>query len=286
VASRALQQPEAIMNSHAAIPLSAKRLDHFIPPSTEGKPNEIAFALRIATPSERDMIGTKMFRMGVVTVDDSLIRATMIDELYNMDWGKGDDAANEAYADEIAGRLESYWVRGQSEEQALFGWSEREVQRIADEQAEGVKREPEPMPTGFIKPRERAEMKLLSDRIARESSRIRDLMAQRLDYAKTNDRLLCRIHIVKIAAPAELADGLPELKFDADGTLSEESLDEIRERIGPEGYRELVLRIDGQYRLAEEERKNSDLPPGKQSPPNGSTEPSGDSASSDGSSTT
>lgn len=271
------------MNKPAPLPLSAKRLDYFTPPSIKGKPNEICFGLRIATPSERDRIGTKLYEMGIRTVDESLVRATMIDELYNMDWGKGD--ANEVYAEELAGKLESFWVRAEAEQQAIAAWSEREIERMRDQEAEGVEKEAEPMPSGFIKPRERAEMHILCDRIAGESQRVRELMGKRLDFGKRNDQILCRIHVVGIDVPSDSAVSLPMLEYDPDGLLSEESLDDIRELIGSAAYRELVLRIDQQYNLSEEERKNSDSLLVKPSPLNGSTEPSGDSASSDGKST-
>lgn len=272
------------MNVQATIPSTAKRIDYFTPPSLKGQPNETAFGLRVATPSERDTIGTRLFRMGITSVDESLIRATTIDVLYDMDWGKGSPEANEAHADVVAGQLESYWLRTEAEQQAIALWNEREQQRILDAAApDGVERESEPPPQGLIKPRERSQMRLLSDRIARESSRIRDLMSKRLEFAKTNDRLLCRIHIVSIAVDS--GSTAPKLDYDEEGILTEESLDEIRERIGDQAYRELVTRIDAQYSLPEDERKNSDSPLEKPLPPNGSTEPSDDLASSAGSST-
>jgi hypothetical protein len=222
-----------------------------------------------------------MYEMGLSAVDDTLVRAVMIDDLYNMDWGKGD--GNEAYADELAGQLESFWIRGQAQDQALAEWREREVERVRDELAGAPPKEAEPMPTGFITPREHAQMRILSDQVARQSQRMRELTARRVDFGKMNDQLLARIHVVSIE-PKDPACPV-ELKFDADGVMTVASLDDLRDYIGDKAYRELVRHIDRQYSLAEAERKNSDSLPGKPSPPSGSTEASGESASSDGNST-
>lgn len=302
------------------IPLSSKRTDVFTPPSLKPQPKivdgpdgpypsatetvggekEIGFVIRIPTPSERDMIGTRLFELGLTSVTQETIRATMVDELYKIDWaadapdpeeaGTPDRAAyNEAAADERAEFLDGYWQRQSVDELATERWMEQEAERVRDEGAGADPKEPTPQPVKTIKVREHARAKLLIDDMMERSVRLRMLAARQMDYGRQNAQMMVRLHVLALQWDSDGGKRqLPEsvkLERDETGLVTTESVDSIREWIGTRAWDELVNRIDNHYSLSEEERKNSDLPLAKLSDQTGSHEQSGGSELNDGSST-
>lgn len=293
------------------IPTSAKRTARFTPPSLrpvkdeesgadKGGAKECAFVLRIPTPSERDQIGTRLYELGVTTVSQESIRATLIDDLFNQDWAAllapADIAAqgledpekratyNELEAEKRAEFLDGYWSKAQIDEMAITEWKEKEVQRRLDVAAGAKDEGPLAEPMKTVTPREHARSKLMVDDMMERSYRLRKLAAQQLDYSRRNGLMMVRVHVLD-QLPKDPEAWPVTLERDAEGLLTEETVDELREHIGDIAYHELVNAVNGHYDLAEEERKNSDSPLGTPSDPNGSETLSGGSESNDGSST-
>lgn len=268
------------MTRHIAIPLTSKRTDVFTPPSLVGEPNEVEFQIRIPTPTERDTQGATLMAAGVVPISQEVIRATMIDELFNTDWGKGEQ--NEAHAEDLAGTLEGFWQLEIQHEQAMGAWAEQEVQRLEDKK-NGVDKPQVPPPADPIPPRMRAKCRLIIHDITEKSQRLRDLLSKHINFDKLATVATVRINLKSMAPkhpdkwPADVA-----LERDQQGFVKVSSIDDLRDHIGKAAWGELVQRVDGHFNLSEEERKNFDSPLENGSDQIGSPGPSGDGESSDG----
>jgi hypothetical protein len=274
--------------------MTAKRTARFTPASLVDTDKECAFVLRIPTPTERDRIGARLYELGVTTVSQETIRATLIDELFKQDWSvlasdgivrneEDRENFNELYAEECAEFLDGYWQRSEVDQEATSRWQEQEVQRVLDEAAGAPARAPAPQPVRTIKSREHARAKLLVDDMQERSTRLRSLAARQMDYGRQNGTMMGRLHILSME-PKD-PENWPVVLERVDDLITEESIDQLREHIGDGAWREIVGGIDGHYALDEEEEKNFDSPPEKPSGQIGSHERSGESESSDGRST-
>jgi hypothetical protein len=244
-------------------------------------PSPQRFILSVPTATDREQINSRLISLGLSQVTQEQIRATLIEELYYQDWGKGSDEANEAEADEIANFLDGCWQRVDAHNMALERWQEQEIERVLDEAAGAPSRERAEQPPKIITVRENARMQRVIERMMADSQAMRDMAAKRNDYQRRNALLLARIHVID----ASNVGGLTLERDPRTRTLSEETVLALREQVDDASWGDLITTIDQMYRLEETERKNSVSPPASSSTPGGSSEPSADTSASGGSST-
>lgn len=266
------------------IPLSALRRT-FTPPSLEADKPKVSpvLILREPTETETDVLGMELFRRNVAPVSQETIRATMIDEIYNLyavpvEGGGVDESA----ADEKASLLEEVWQHEGAFQAAVQLWQDQEIQRRRDKAAGVAVPEPDDFPVNACPVRTKAKSQLLIDDVTQRSIRIRDLIVQQNSYEYAQRRMMSRLYILdwKNLGPK------PEYVEGEEGEcLTEASLDRLWKEIGPVARREVEQEIERSFDLGEEERKNSDSPVGSGREASGSPQPSDDSANNDGSST-
>lgn len=246
-------------------------------------PEPLVFTLKIPTSIERDQINSRLIRLGLSNVSQQHMRATMIEELFEMDWGKGSKEANEAEAEDIANFLDGCWQRQEVHDEAIGKWEEQERERIMDEAYGAPARERAPLPPKIISVRELARMHLLVDRVMSESQRMRDLTAKATDFNRANSVLLFRIHVKAVRRGNE---SLPIEWDQALDVMTEQSFAEIREAIDDPTWNDVVAHINNMYILNGYEEKNSDSPLEKLPGQTGSVEQSGGTEASGGNSMT
>lgn len=249
------------------IAITAERLIPFTPTSLAGRVDPL-FHLKVPTPDQRDMLATTLSRMGVRPVSQEIMRATLIDALY--------DRGNDEQADLDAEMLETFWQTGMLDEQALASWHEQEIERQRDIAAGAPWVPPVPMPKAVTSARMKAKARLLVDEMTTSSPRMIALLERQMDYNRHQAFVLVRIGVAATSMP-----GL-KLEFGIDGYLTEASAHAIRNALADTVWLELIEKIDESYRLTGEEEKNSVSPLEPPSGPSGSAEPSDASASSDG----
>lgn len=256
----------------------------------ENIPVSPKFFLKIPTSVEREQINSRLTSLGLAGVSQEMIRASMIEAMYEHDWGKGLPADNEAEAEELAGFLDGIWQREEVQQRALAHYQEQEYERILDVSAGAPIGERLPLPPRIISVREQAKAVMLIDTIMTASRRMRDLAARQMDFTRQNALMLVRINLVGVA---DLVTRLPIEPDPRDKALTEAVANEVLESlstnfgkvVGKLAWDELCQKIDHLYRLDGFEEKNSDSPLGKLNGATGSPVPSGDTAISGGPST-
>lgn len=244
-------------------------------------PKPMKFFLKVPTSIEREQINGRFLQLGLTRVTQEVMRATMIEELFEQDWGKGSPEANEAEAESIANFLDGFWQREEAHNAAIARWQEQEVERVLDEAEGAPMRAREELPPKIITVRENAKMQLLIGRMSKQSERMRGLMAEADDFARRNAMILVRAHVVGAENVAiELAQDPRTM------ALPESQVEALRELMDDASWLDLVSRIDSMYKLDGYEEKNFDSPPVKLSGQTGSEERSGDIGTSGGSLTT
>lgn len=246
-------------------------------------PAPLVFTLKIPTSIERDQINSRLIRLGLSNVSQQHMRATMIEELFEMDWGKGSKEANEAEAEDIANFLDGCWQRQEVHDNAIGAWEEQERERIMDEAYGAPARERAPLPPKIITVRELARMHLLVDRVMSESQRMRDLTAKATDFNRANSVLLFRIHVKAVRRGSE---SLPIEWDQALDVMTEQSFAQIREALDDVTWNDVVTHINNLYVLNGYEEKNSGSPLEKLPDQTGLAEQSGATGANGGNSTT
>jgi len=247
-------------------------------------PKPITFLIQTPTPIERDQINSRLVMMGLTQVTQQQIRATMIEELFAHDWGKGDDAANEAYAEEVANFLDGVWLRQETHDAAIERWQEQEIQRVMDEADGAPSRERAALPPKIITVRENARQQNIIDEMMLSRPRLRELASRNLDFSRRNAILLVRMHVVGARQAGSAIEGIA--RDPVTNALPEETANRLRDLIGDvAAWNDLVGYIDRLYSLDESERKNFDSPLEKPSPIDGFPAPSGGQENSAGNST-
>lgn len=250
-------------------------------------PTPQVFLVDIPTSTQREQINSRLISLGLQQITQEQIRMTMIEELFHQDWTppgaeKLSPSENEGVAEDNANFLDSVWLRQQAHDEAIERWKEQEVERIADQKHGAPAREAAPMPPKIIGIREQSRLTLLIDRMMTQSQRMRDLAAANMDFGRRNAILLVRMHVVGVRG---FTPAMPLERDRLTRTLSEETVNALREQVDDQSWLELVAYIDRLYKVDGGEEKNSDSPLGRSPLPSGSTEPSGDPASNGGSST-
>lgn len=267
------------MSRQQYIPLSALSVT-YTPPALE-KPDgkdEPEFTLRQPTEGEAERLGFELYRLGFSPISQETVRATMIDEIYNLYTKDVDGSPDETEADTKASILEEVWQHEAAYQAQVQLWTEQERQRLADKKVGVPVEDAAEFPTNPCPVRTRARSQLLIDDIIAKSQRMRNLTVEQNGYQFVQARWILRIYItgwkgLKVK---------PEFENDA---LTDACLDALINEIGATARRQLSAHIEDLFDLAEEERKNSDLPAESGPPENGSPEPSDASASSGGNST-
>jgi hypothetical protein len=250
-------------------------------------PKPQKFLIAVPTTVEREQINSRLVSLGLKQITQEMIRATMIEELYQQDWSLPDEGAisyelNQQRAEDNANFLDSVWLRQQAHDEATRRWSEQEIERTLDTENGAPERPRAPMPPKIIGIREQARMQLLIDRMMTESQRLRDLAAANMDFGRRNALLMARMHVVGVEnfdPPIEIERGRHTR------AMSEDTVLLLRQAVDDISWQQLINYIDRLYQIDGGEEKNSDSPPGKPSLPGGSTEPNESPESNGGSST-
>lgn len=295
------QRAGTIVGTHASDMIAeawSKKIDLFAKVSNERRKAEEAFAeiglpptfiIKVPTAVEREQINVRLVQMGLTSVSDEQLRASLIETLYEIKWAaelEKPEIDDEAHADELAALLDGFWQQEIIQGQAFAEWRTQEVERTLDEMNGAPARPAEPTPSRLISVRQEAQVRLLTDRLM-EEARMRKILAKRLDFARRNAVIIVRMNLVGV-------EGLDvELVHEPlMNVLSEDSVNALRNAIddrfgkqrGNDAWVELVAHIDLLYSLDEFERGNFDSPLGKPLDQTGSIGLSGDTAISDGSS--
>lgn len=250
----------------------------------------MVFLVRTPTSLERDQINVRLVSLGLTTVTEEQLRASMIETLYEIDWQRelaDEEIDSVAYADDMAAFMDGYWQQETIQSNAFAAWRDQEEERLFDVYNGVLPREAEEPPVRLISVRDEAKMRLLVDRLM-EEPRMRRILGKRLDFARRNAVIIVRINLRGVEGFGE-----GTLQFEKfEDVLTEDSVNALREAIvqtygkavGDKAWIELVSFIDGLYGLDEFETGNSDSPLEKPLDPTGSIVPSGDISISDGSS--
>lgn len=295
------QRVGTIVGTHASDMIAeawSKKIDLFAKVSNERRKAEEAFAeiglpptfiIKVPTAVEREQINVRLVQMGLTSVSDEQLRASLIETLYEVKWSvelENPEINDEAHADELAALLDGFWQQEIIQGQAFAQWRSQELERSLDEMSGAPARPAEPTPPRIISVRQEAQVRILTDRLM-EEPRMRRIIAKRLDFARRNAVIIVRMNLVGV-------EGLDvELIHEPlMNVLTEDSVNALRNAIdarfgkqrGNDAWVELVGHIDLLYSLDEFERGNSDSPLGKPLDQTGSIAPSGATAISDGSS--
>jgi len=254
----------------------------------EKYPTPQRFTIAVPTTVEREQISSRLVSMGLTQVTQEQIRATMIEELYNVDWrpegheGEWDPLENEAVAEDKANFLDGCWLRQTAHDNAIDQWNEQEIERITDE-AEGAPPRPRAeLPPKIITVRESARMELTVADMMMRSQKLRNLAAANMDFSRRNAMLLLRIHVMAV----NFETGVPIERDRFTRAISLEAVNALREKVDDTSWDELVTFVNRLYILDGGEEKNSGSRHENLPLPSGSTEPSVGQADSGGSSTT
>ena len=95
-------------------------------------PAPLTFILAMPTGADRDLLAARMTQAGVMQINQDIMRSLMIQELFVQDWGKGSDAANEVHAEELANRIDDFWMKSEIQDSTFAEWAELERQRVLD----------------------------------------------------------------------------------------------------------------------------------------------------------
>lgn len=252
---------------------TAARVSEFTPAALLAADPQPVFWIKTPTPFERDSLASMLVRLGVTQPSTELVRATLIDTLY--------DLYPEAEADEHANALDTFWQLSAADDQAFSIWYEQEQQRLADIEAGAPDRGPAPKPVTLLTPRQKAKARLLIEDVQQRSDRMLKLVQRRMDYSRQQGFALVRLGLKAI----DNMPGFETVKVGADGFATKEYVEALREAMADDAWYQLIERIDQGYNLSGSEVGNSASPPAKPSDPIGSPGPNGASESSDGSST-
>lgn len=260
-----------------AIPTTAHRLHFFaIPSLVPEDPAEQAPGIRLQVPTglEKDMLQSLFITLGVQQTSDSLMRAVMIDDLYNHY-----DAEE---ADRRANLLDSFWQLQEVEAKAMMLWEEREIERLLDQQGGAPEIDAEVKPPSLLSPRHKAQADIYTNEMLEKSERLRDMVKKNLQFQSLQNITLVRLHVRSTFKMPDFASTPLEFE-EGDKMLTLESAHRIRNTLEDDDWRDLVREIDGLYALSSSAEKNSVSLPEKPRVPTGSPEPSAASESSDGS---
>lgn len=275
----------------ASTPLTADQTIPYTPPSLladkelgrEAHPTlgKAVFHITLPTFQERDEIGVLIYRMGVRQVSNQNIRSLMVSELYEI--------YDEETADETARFLESHWQLSEQDQLDINLWTEQEIQRLADIDADA---DPKLIPPAKPKPelrttvRNRARVDMIVQDIVDRSQRTRDKLADQQMYDTRFRNITVRIQLGKGGWTG--LKTVPEFE-ESLGTrvVTAASLEALRGELAavPVSWIELAEACADSYDVSETERKNSDSPPLNGSPPDGSSSESAASEANGGSST-
>lgn len=261
-------------------PLTAEHPVLWTPPSQE-KLAKKAIQLRIAppTPLHEDQLNMHLSVLGLTRVSDADIRATIINELFDI-YEKDGKTVDVAEAD--ANFLDSVWTKSAVYQEMCSDWAVSDRQRRIDIAA-GVPEEKipyVPMPDALISARDNARHKTLIREITDRSVKVRMTVAESQQIGQKSNDLMVKMHVLPAADNFEFEDGRNDL-----GILSDNDIARIKQAMTVPDYEDLIKTIDSLYSFGKEEEGNSDSQSGKESDQNGSAGPSDDSENSSGNST-
>lgn len=250
------------------------------------------FMLRVPTPLDRDQLQVRLIENGAEAIGQEQLRATMIEALFRYDWSEGepgwDVTRNEQQATEHADFLDGLWMVEEAHNKALREWQEQEVERILDQWNGAPDRAPDAKPPRLISVRDNARQILLVDKLM-QTPMMRRISMRQMDYERRHRMILVRLNLIGVTGipgytqPALVQQGMWDIA-EVEG-LRQAMDDAYGADLASPAWDELVERISRAYTLDGFEEKNSDSPPGNTIDQNSSVEPSGASASSDGTST-
>jgi hypothetical protein len=244
-------------------------------------PQPQRFLLSIPTATDRDQVNGRLIQLGLRQITQEQLRALLIEELFEHDWGKGDRAANEAEAEEIANFLDGCWMRQEAHNDAIQRWQEQEIERTLDEANGALPRPRADLPPKVLTVRENARLNVLVETMMAGNQRLRDAAAMMNDFTRRVQITQARIHIIGVQ---NVDLGFELVRDPRTNALPEEAVLALREKVDDASWRDLVGFINRMYALTETEVKNFDSPPVSLSPPSGSPAPSDDTTASGGSS--
>ena len=231
----------------------------------------VTFLVHPMTQEDHDKIGYELFRHNIMPMSQDVLRANIIDEVYNL-YGeeKGEDIANV---------LDAHWQAKDIHEESLTAWSEQELQRNLDIASGAPHRDPAPLPTHPQSPRDRAKATTVFNQLMEDSLRLRELTIKQQQAARFQQEGMIRILLMGW-------DGLGVTFVKENGIIPLSVWNDLKAEIGAMGVTQLIAESMEEGIVSKEERGNSASPAESASDQTGSLAQSDASVSSDGSSTT
>jgi hypothetical protein len=258
----------------AFIPLTSQTLVPFTPDALKSASGDHpVFMIRQPTQMQGDQLNARLMAAGLSVISQQTIRATIIDELFSL--------FDEEAAEKNADLLDAVWQQQELQNQQYDAWQERETERILDQEHGAPPRPPAPLPDRLVKPRDAARAQLVLDDVQIRSQRVRNILAERMDYGRRNAMLLVRLSVARVRG----LPGIDALAFDdpnGSPIMTEFCGSKLREAMSLSAWEQLVGHIDSLYSLSEAERKNSGSLPDTPSNPNGLPDGSESPALTDG----
>lgn len=269
------------------IPLSGTDIETFVPSAFDAEKDDPCpkFYIRVPTFQMRDKMAALLFQRGFIPATQGQSRGVLINGLYEL-YMEEDPEGGEAKADEDAAFLEGYWTRSEVHDEIVQGWQMQEASRLFDV-AMGVpdaKTERLPLPPAPFTMREQARQAAIVTHMLEHHAPYRNYQARFMAQEAEETELLTRLFI-------EGWDGLEEVKPTRDKLerLTMDCMEGARKKLAemgaPDAWGEVVAQIRAHFGGSESLRKNSASPLDTKSSQNGSRTSSGDTGTSDGSST-
>lgn len=263
------------------IPLSGLETDEFVPTAfrsdVEGA-KVPTFYIRIPTFQMRDKMAALLFQRGFIPATLSQGRGILVDALYEL--------YDEATADEYAAFLEEYWTKAEVHDEVVMGWQMQEAQRLFDISV-GVasKKAPSlPLPEAPFTMREQARQARIVTEVLERSDRYRAYQARFMSVEAEETEMLMRLFLARwtnVGTVTPVVDDMARLTNDCIEALRRW----LHDNGGPGAWDEIVAAVKSKFGAPAVLEKNSDSPLDTNSNQTGLQISSGDSATSDGSST-
>lgn len=256
------------------IPTTAAPLP-FKPPAL-GPDSPVTFLIRPQSQVDLDRLGYELFRHNIVPISNDDFRAAMIDEIFKMH--PGDEGERRASL------VDEHWQSDDLYRERIREWAAQEEQRVLDE-ANGAPRRPAPeAPKPTMPLRQRNEATVIISEARRGSQRLRNLTVEQMTFESKQTEGMVRLVLMGWTGLEAECLFVDDMNGEG-GIVDDEVWRAVKREIGPIAVQQLITHVLRMGEVNEEERGNSDSLLENPSDQTGLPEPTGELASSDGTST-
>lgn len=259
------------------IPLTGMNKIEFTPKDFDPGPDAPTFFIRVPTFAIRDKLEAIIFQRGLIPVTMWQGRALLVDALF--------DLYPEAEAEEKAAFLEDYWTKSNVHDEVIQAWQLREAQRLFDISM-GVRKPlpQEPVPPSPFGMRDQSRQSRIITDALNNHEPYRSFQARFMVQEEEHEEMTIRLFL-----DGWKNCGWADAERDETDKLTEDCIEQVRNWLAHEGaptaWDEVKRTVKEQFGAPGKLEKNSDSPLDTNSSLNGLQTSSGDTETSDGSST-